>query len=246
MAIAVFFDDGGVLNDNRIRGKQWKTLVGEYYYTRFSGDPEIWGEANHKIITSYFDFFLRDGKEKFSDYQTFYNNFKKNMVLEMFKEVGKTPPRNINLVEIFNTTRQYVIPKVRSAIPGVIDCIKELSSKDFILYTAAGAVSIEMKLYLEGMCIIQYFKEFYGPDLINTWKDGTKYYEAIFKHSGVDATKAIVIEDHPRFLDSALEVGANVIQACITGEYKPQFPFYVENMRDLTLIIENLIKSRNL
>jgi hypothetical protein len=27
MAIAVFFDDGGVLNDNRIRGKQWKTLV---------------------------------------------------------------------------------------------------------------------------------------------------------------------------------------------------------------------------
>jgi len=46
MAIAVFFDDGGVLNDNRIRGKQWKTLVGEYYHTRFGGDPEIWGEAN--------------------------------------------------------------------------------------------------------------------------------------------------------------------------------------------------------
>ena len=90
--IAVFFDDGGVLNDNRIRGNQWKTLVGEYYYARFGGDPEIWGEANHKIITSYFDFFLRDGKEKFSDYQTFYNNFKKNMILGMFKEVGKTPP----------------------------------------------------------------------------------------------------------------------------------------------------------
>ena len=103
-----------------------------------------------------------------------------------------------------------------------------------------------MKMYLEGMGIIQYFKEFYGPDLINTWKYGTEYYEAIFKHSRVDATKAIVIEDQPRFLDSALEVGAIVIQTCITGEHKPQFPFYVEDMSDLTLIVENLIKSRNL
>jgi len=245
MSIALFFDDGGVLNDNKIRGKQWETLVGEYYYSRFGGEPEVWGEANHKIIPSFFDM-LRDGKDIFGDYQTFYINFKKHMVLEMFKEAGKTLPKNINLVEVFNSTRAYVIPKVQSAIPGVIDSIKGLSSKDFILYTAAGAVSIEMKLYLEGMGIIQYFQEFYGPDLINTWKMDSEYYEAIFKHSEVDGAKAIIIEDNPRFLNAALEVGANVIQSCLTGEFKPQFPFYVEDMSNLNLIIENLIKSHNL
>jgi phosphoglycolate phosphatase-like HAD superfamily hydrolase len=168
------------------------------------------------------------------------------MVIEMFKEAGKILPKNINLEEVFNSTREYVIPRVKSAIPGVIDSIKELSLKNFILYTAAGAMSIEMRLYLEGMGIIKYFQEFYGPDLINTWKIDSEYYEAIFKHSKVDRAKAIIIEDNPRFLNSALEVGANVIQACVTGELQPQFPFFVKSMRDLVPAIENLIKSRNL
>ena len=246
MTITLFFDDGGVLNDNNIRGKHWKTFVGEYYSTRFGGEPEIWGEANHKLISTLFNIFWRDGKEKFSDYQTFYNDFKKNMVLGMFREVGKILPRNINVEEVYNSARDYVIPKVRSAIPGVINSIKELFARDFILYTAAGAVSIEMKMYLEGMGVIQYFKEFYGPDIINTWKSGSEYYKAIFNHSRVDPTKAIIIEDQPRFLDNALKVGANVIQACITGEHKPQFPFYVEDMSDLPQIIEKIIKSLKL
>lgn len=245
MSITLFFDDGGVLNDNKIRGEQWKTLVGEYYCSRFGGDPEVWGEANVQIIPSFFDM-LRDGKEKFGDYQTFYTNFKKHMVLEMFKEARKKLPKYTNPVEVFNSTSEYVIPKVQSAIPGVIDSIRELSSKNFILYTASGAVSIEMKLYLEGMGIVQYFQEFYGPDLINTWKIDSEYYEAIFKHSKVDRTKAIIIEDNPRFLNGALEVGANVIQACITGEHQPQFPFFVKNMKDLLPTIENLIKNFNL
>ncbi len=62
----------------------------------------------------------------------------------------------------------------------------------------------------------------------------------------MDSAKAIIIEDNPRFLNSALEVGANVIQACVTGEHQPQFPFFVKSMRYLVPTIENLIKSRNL
>jgi HAD superfamily hydrolase (TIGR01509 family) len=245
MTITLFFDDGGVLNDNKIRGQQWKTFVGEYYSQRFGGEPEIWGKANYKLISTLFDVFWQDGKEYFDDYQSFYNDFKRNMVLGMFKEAGKSLPRNINIEEVFNSARDYVIPKIRSAIPGIIDSIKKLSARGFILYTAAGAVSSEMKMYLEGMDIIQHFKEFYGPDLVNTWKSGIGYYKAIFKHSGVNPSKSIIIEDQPRFLENAQEVGADVIQACITGQHKPQFPFFVENMSELPLIIERLIKSRN-
>ena len=246
MTITIFFDDGGVINDNRIRGKQWKKLIGEYYSTRFGGDPKIWGEANHKLITTFLDIFWRDGKENFNDYQNFYNDFKKNMVLGMFKEAGKILPKDINIEELCNSARDYVIPKVRSAIPGVIDSIKELFARGFILYTASGAVSIEMKMYLDGLGVSQYFVEYYGPDLINTWKSGSDYYKAIFNHSGVDPTKSIIIDDQPRFLNNALNEGVNVIQACITGEHQPQFPFYVEDMSDLPIIIGNVIKSRNL
>ncbi|MFX1344588.1 MAG: HAD family hydrolase [Promethearchaeota archaeon] len=246
MSFAIFFDDGGVLNDNKIRGEHWKTFVGEYYSKRFGGDPETWGEANQKLINSIFNEFSRDIKEKFGDYNSFYNDFKKKMVTGMFRETGNRLPENINYFEVFNATTQYVIPKVRSAIPGVIDSIKELHSRDFILYTAAGADSTEMKMYLKAMGVIQYFKEFYGPDLINTWKSEPEFYAEIFIHSKMDATKAIIIEDQPRFLENALNVGANIIQACITGEYKPQFPFYVKNMYELPNVIENLIETLDL
>ena len=243
MSFAIFFDDGGVLNDNRIRGKHWKTFVGEYYSKRFGGIPEKWGQANQKLIYS---LFLREEKVKFGDYNSFYNDFKKKMVTGMFRETGNRVPEDINYIEVFNAATQYVIPKVRSAIPGAIDSIKELYSRGFILYTAAGAISTEMKMYLKAMGVIQYFREFYGPDLINTWKFKPEFYTAIFKHSKVDATKAIIIEDRPRCLENALKAGTNVIQACITGEYKPQFPFYIENMKDLPIVIDNLIETLDL
>ena len=243
MVITIFFDDGGVLNDNEIRGKQWKTYVGEYYSSRFGGEPEVWGEANQKLITS---LFWIDEKDEFSDYQSFYNDFKKNMVLGMFTEAGKNPPEELKVEEVFNSTRQYVIPKVRSAIPGVIDSIKELFARKYILCTAAGVVSIEMKMYLEGMGLIKYFKGIYGPDIINTTKSDPDYYKALFNLSHVDPKKAIIIDDQPQFLENALNVGTNVIQACITGQHEPQFPFFVKDMRDLISTIENLIESTNL
>ncbi|MBY9017767.1 MAG: HAD hydrolase-like protein [Candidatus Lokiarchaeota archaeon] len=246
MLVKIFFDDGGVLNDNKIRGKQWRILAGEYYYSRLGGDPEIWGDANQKLITSYFNTFLRDGREKFKDYQTFYNDFKKHMVLGMFKEAGKTPPQNITPIEVFNSANQYVIPKIRSAIPGVIDSIKKLSSSGFTLYTASGAVSVEMKMYLEGMGVIQYFKEFYGPDLVNTWKFDKDYYRAIFKDLNLNPRNAIIIEDNPKYLEAAFQTGAYVIQSCITGEFKPQYPFFVKNMKVLPKIIGDLLDFHNL
>ena len=68
MGITIFFDDGGVLNDNKIRGQQWKKYVGEYYSIRFGGESEIWGEANYKLISTLFDIFWQDGKKYFDDY----------------------------------------------------------------------------------------------------------------------------------------------------------------------------------
>jgi len=212
----------------------------------YGEEPEVWGEANQKLITSLLGNFWRDGKEKFEDYQSFYNGFKKNMVLGMFKEVGMIPPKNINIEEVFNSACQYVIPKVRSAIPGVINSIKELYARKYILYVAAGVVSVEMKMYLEGMGITQYFEEIYGPDNLNASKVGPDYYKAIFNQPGLDPARAIIIDDQPRFLNKALDVGTQVIQACITGEHEPQFPFFVKNMRDLVPKIENLIKVTNL
>ena len=242
MPFAVFFDDGGVLNDNSIRASQWKAFCGEFFHSRFGGDPEVWGEANQKVIAS-LDIHGTDPKEIYDDYITYYKKFKSEWVMKMFEEVGRSAPPKVEHERIFDTTIEFVWPKVHSAIPGITESIKMLYSKGFVLYTSTGLVSREIKMVLEGMGIKHFFSGFYGPDLINTWKSSSNFYQAIFDDIKLESKKAIVIEDQPRFIENALKTEANAIQACITGEFQPKYPFYVENMHQLPEVIENLIRT---
>ena len=244
--IFIFFDDGGVLNDNEIRGKQWKKYCGELFSSRFGGDPETWGEVNYQVISQYIDIFWKDWKEVFPDYLNFYANYKIDWVNAMFEFAGRELPSNLDHKQLFDDVVDYVIPKVRSAIPGVIKSINLLYKRGYSLYTASGEVSKELKMYLDSMCIKDLFKGFYGPDLINTWKYGAEFYDNIFKELNLNPENAIVVDDNPRFLDSAIQIGANVVQASINGKFDPQYPYYVENMKNLPKIIKILLESHNL
>jgi len=242
MSFAIFFDDGGVLNDNTIRAPQWKTFCGEFFHSRFGGDPEVWGEANQKAMTS-LEIHEMDPKEIYDDYITYYTNFKSEWVKKMFEEAGRSVPPKAEHERIFDTTIEYVWPKVHSAIPGIIESIKLLYSKGFVLYTSTALASRQIKIILKGMGIKQFFSGFYGPDLVNTRKFSPDFFKAIFNDIKLESKKAIVIEDQPRFIEIALKTGANVIQACITGEFQPKYPFYVENMHQHPKVIENLIRT---
>jgi FMN phosphatase YigB (HAD superfamily) len=242
MSLAIFFDDGGVLNDNSIRAPQWKAFCGEFFHSRFGGDPEVWGEANQKVMTS-LEIHGMDPKEIYDDYITYYKNFKSEWVIKMFEEAGRSVPPKVEHERIFDTTLEYVWPKVHSSTPGIIESIKILYSKGFVLYTSTALPSREIKMILEGMGIKHFFSGFYGPDLINTRKISSNFFGAIFNDIKLESKKAIVIEDRPRFIENALKTGANVIQACITGEFQPKYPFYVENMHQLPKVIENLIRT---
>ena len=241
-SFAIFFDDGGVLNDNSIRTPQWKALCGEFFHSRFGGDPEEWGEANQKAIQS----LEIDGmkqEEVDIDYVTYYANFKSEWVKKMFQGAGRSVPLKKEHERIFDTTIEYVWPKIHSAIPGIIESIKNLYSKGFVLYTSTALPSREIKMVLEQMGIKHLFRGFYGPDLINTRKLNSNFFKAMFNDIKLVPKKAIVIEDRPRCIENALNTGANAIQACITGEYPPQYPFYVENMHHLPKIIESIIRT---
>jgi FMN phosphatase YigB (HAD superfamily) len=241
MSFAIFFDDGGVLNDNSIRAPQWKKFCGEFLHSRFGGDPEVWGEANQKVMMSLMD--PIDAKEFYDDYIKYYTKFKSEWVIKMFEEAGRSVPPEVEHEKIFDTTVEYVWPKVHSAIPGIIESIRILYSKGYVLYTSTGLASSEIKMVLEAMGINNFFTGFYGPDLVNTFKSSSNFFKAIFKDIKMESKKAIVIEDQPRFIENALKTGANVIQACITGEFQPRYPFYVENMYQLPKVIENLIRN---
>jgi len=52
------------------------------------------------------------------------------------------------------------------------------------------------------------FCRLYGPDLIETLKEGPAYYERIFADLGIAAADALVVDDSPRTIEWATQVGA--------------------------------------
>ncbi|MHA1936354.1 MAG: HAD family hydrolase [Candidatus Thorarchaeota archaeon] len=249
MTFTLFFDDGGVLNDNNVRSPQWRAFCGEFLSSQFGGDPKEWGDANQKIMESSMDLNQHPWenpsylKEKYGDYHTFLAMFKSKWVTGMFTETGRPVPPQKEQIEIFDATTDYVWPRVRSAIPGIVESVKQLHSQGYVLYTSTGLVSEEIKLVLEGMGIKDLFSGFYGPDLINTWKQSTDFFQIIFDEVKIDPSNAIVIEDRPDFIDNALKTGAHVIQACVTGEFPAQYPHHVKDMQKLPNVIDTLIES---
>jgi hypothetical protein len=51
---ALFIDDGGVMNVNARRGRQWQRLVGGYFSPRLGGAPEVWAAANAHVANRLF------------------------------------------------------------------------------------------------------------------------------------------------------------------------------------------------
>jgi hypothetical protein len=50
----IFLDDGGVMNDNRLRAEQWQRMVGEFFAPILGGSTTAWAEANRVVMDAFF------------------------------------------------------------------------------------------------------------------------------------------------------------------------------------------------
>ena len=67
----IFFDDGGVLNDNSNDGRaaKWKDLIYQYFGKRYGGSRDQWSEANTKALTYVIDQLNNSNFYTFREYQ---------------------------------------------------------------------------------------------------------------------------------------------------------------------------------
>ncbi|GAH48159.1 unnamed protein product, partial [marine sediment metagenome] len=195
---AVFFDDGGVMNDNRIRGLQYQKLVGEYFTPKFGGEPYLWAESNVNFIEEIMKKYSKaiyDGSD--IDYKTYQADFVKRWIEEMFNYVGVKLPAKSEYNQIYREAIEYITPNIRSAYPGVVDSIKKLKRLGFNLYTASGEDSLEIKGYLQGMREeVQRRRAEIFADNAEIWKwkraaDSVKDFELFGKVS--DITKEVFV-----------------------------------------------------
>ncbi len=208
----IFLDDGGVLNDNQVRGAQWRRLVGEYFPPRLGGAPEAWAEANGVVIHRILE---RDAwqarLQATPDYATFDRQYQLDWLHWMCAHIGLTPPPDDECVALAHAASAAIIRQVRSACPGAVEAIRTLHGRGYTLHTASGGSARELAGYLEGMGVRKCFDRLYGPDLINTHKVGPAFYTRLLADAGVAPEAAVVVDDNAEVLGWAAQAGARTV-----------------------------------
>lgn len=210
--LTIFLDDGGVMNDNEQRGMQWRRMVGEYFIPLFGGTSEAWSEANYRVSTQMFEadrWSLR--LKAAANFASFDRAYQLDWLQGMCKIVGVASPPEEECIELGRRASAAIIPRVRAAFPGVVEAIRALHSQGYTLHTASGEPSTDLAGYLDGMGVRHCFGTLYGPDLIDTFKAGPEYYERIFAEVGIAPSDALVVDDSPRVVRWAAQLGAHTV-----------------------------------
>lgn len=208
----LFLDDGGVMNDNRVRGEQWRRMVAEFFAPILGGAPEVWAEANRVVIDRILEPTAWLARLRAApDYQNFDDAYQLDWLHEMCAIVGVPSPPDDESVALARRAGQSIIRRVRAAFPGAVEAIQTLHARGYTLHTASGESSVDLAGYLEGMGVRDCFGRLYGPDLIDTFKAGPEFYSRLLADAGVTPDEALVVDDNPEMLGWAAEAGARTV-----------------------------------
>jgi FMN phosphatase YigB (HAD superfamily) len=241
-------DDGGVISDNSRKGEQWGNLIAEYFVPRYGGIPEEWKETNQQVVRILMKKIDHINENEINlDHDKYIEFENKTKIEYMFDAVGiKRPPKK-EYDEICREVDEWLAPKLKAEIKGIKEVVKSLKGEGYTLHTASGHTSWVLRGILSGMGIIDCFTNLYGPDIVEIMKGGSEFYRRIFNHSEVKPSDAIVIDDNPKMLQLAGQLGASTIQSCVIKEIKPKNKYYYNDPEELIEIIREIasVKRKN-
>ena len=207
---ALFLDDGGVLNDNGLRGPEWLRLIGEFMPARMGGTAEQWMRANQVVFPRVWgDIQMR--LPEFASYQEFLRAYATSWMSGMSTHLGLATPPDDDARALYRELAIYVGKRANSAIPSSAEAVHYLHRAGFRLYTASGTASWELRAIMAKMGIAEAFLGLYGPDIVDHVKYGPAFYRKIFAHVGVPPSRALVIDSDSECCRWALEAGAHAV-----------------------------------
>jgi HAD superfamily hydrolase (TIGR01509 family) len=209
---ALFFDDGGVLNDNAARGPQWQRLVGEYLAPRLGGTAAAWEQAN-RLVMEHMEApsELAGQRARYPDAREYERIRLSAWLGAMIAQVGVASPSVENMLALALETTAFVTRRVRAAFPEVVATLAALAARGYVLHTASNEASHELAGYLESMGVRGYFDRLYGPDLVRVHKTSPLYYQRIFKECALPPDQALIIDDNPQAIAYARRAGAQAL-----------------------------------
>jgi len=195
---------------------QWQRLVSEFFVPLLGGPAEAWTHANRVVADRLFepDAWRRRVRAA-PDYQSFDRAYQVDWLRDMCEVVGVGTPPEEECLRLARRAAAFITRRVQAALPGVGDTIRALRRQGYMLHTASGESSLDREGYMQAMGVRDCFGRLYGPDLIDTLKEGPEYYDRIFADLGIAAAEALVVDDSPRATRWATQVGA---RAALVGD----------------------------
>lgn len=131
----------------------------------------------------------------------------------MCELVGVPAPPEEEGLALARRATAWITRRTRAAFPGAAAAIRALHARGYRLHTASGESSADLAGYLDGLGegLRDCFGRLYGPDLIDTFKDGPAYYARLLADAGVAPADALVVDDSPRAVAWAGEVGTRAV-----------------------------------
>jgi HAD superfamily hydrolase (TIGR01509 family) len=238
----IFLDDGGVLNDNEVRGAEWRRLIGEYLSPRLGGEPLQWAAANRVVFEDQWERFQTWSEIHLLDdeYVDFFSDGTElvRWLREMCEHVGVPVPDEA--ADVAAATERYVQARIRSGYEDAAPGVHALSEAGYMLATASGEQSHELEMYLVALGIRDCFAgHLYGPDLVRAHKASPVYYERILADSGVSAVGALVVDDNTNAVAWAAQAGMRTVHMCRQGEPAPAADHVVSSLLELVDLLRN-------
>src|SRR5579871_1925599 len=118
----VLLDDGGVMNDNRLRGPQWQRLVAEFFAPRLGGASEAWAKANRAVIKAMLEPSAWQKRlQSAQNFHYFDRTYQLDWLKDMCTLVGVVAPDDDACYELARQATALIIPQIRSAFPGAVE-----------------------------------------------------------------------------------------------------------------------------
>lgn len=237
----IFLDDGGVMNDLGVRRSQWTRMVAEFFAPKLGGTFEAWSAANSEVISRILSAESWQARLRASkDYVSFDRQYWIDWLRWTCDLVGVLAPPDADCVALGHAASRYITPRVRAALPGVVAAIRMLRQQGFVLHTASGESSEDLDSYLRGMEVRECFDRLYGPDLLDTFKDGPLFYERMFAAASVAPQNALVVDDNAIAAAWAAQAGSKTVLITAAQSSSTSATLSLGGLAELPRLIESL------
>jgi HAD superfamily hydrolase (TIGR01509 family) len=237
----LFLDSGGVINDNAARAPQWRRLVSAYFAPRLGGSVAAWEEANRLTIEQLLAPHAVEVRYRGArDWISFERAYNRDWLLMMCEIVGVKSPDDETAAELAYRASREIVTQVHAPLDGAVGAIIALHRLGYPMHTASGEYSLDLESILGSLGVRHCFGRLYGPDLVDILKHGPQFYDRVFADAGVRPHRAMVVDDSPRALAWAAEVGAQTV--LVTGEPPPGWAAaHVGSLAELPRLLESLV-----